>query len=328
MPVFISRFLRGHRVKTLILALILASLVVTGFVWAHKKIHIIADGKTTTIHSFHNKPEDVLAQAGIYLGPKDEYRMRQGEPSSVIPSIEVYRAVPVTVLYNGAAEVVLTGKPTVKEVAEALNISAAIRTIPDGMTRPVANMQIQVLAVKEQEEEREIEIPRTIIRQPEATLEKGIEGVVEDGSDGRKKVRMKVRYEDGVEVGTEVLGETVLVQPKPQIIQVGTRETVDTSRGALRFRRVMQMEATAYHPTDGPGNGITASGLPARRGIIAVDPRVIPLGTRVYIPGYGLALAADTGGAIKGNIVDLCMEEFEECWQFGRRMVKVYILSD
>jgi 3D (Asp-Asp-Asp) domain-containing protein len=61
---------------------------------------------------------------------------------------------------------------------------------------------------------------------------------------------------------------------------------------------------------------------------VAVDPNVIPLGTRLYIPGYGLPLAADTGGAIIGNKIDLCMEDYHAAWEFGRRMVKVYVLAD
>ena len=88
------------------------------------------------------------------------------------------------------------------------------------------------------------------------------------------------------------------------------------------------MEASAYLPTDGSGAGITATGIPARRGIVAVDPDVIPLGTRVYVPGYGMGLAADTGGAIIGDKIDLCMESSSEAWSFGRRTVKVYVLGD
>ena len=87
------------------------------------------------------------------------------------------------------------------------------------------------------------------------------------------------------------------------------------------------MRATAYLPTDGSATGTTAMGIPATYGIVAVDPRVIPLGTRVYIPGYGEALAADTGGAIKGYKIDLCMESYSQAMRFGRRDVTVYILE-
>jgi 3D (Asp-Asp-Asp) domain-containing protein len=87
------------------------------------------------------------------------------------------------------------------------------------------------------------------------------------------------------------------------------------------------MEASAYLPTDGGGNGITASGMVARHGVVAVDPDVIPLGTRLYIPGYGEAIAADTGGAIQGHKIDLCMESYGEAMQFGRRDITVYVLK-
>ena len=83
------------------------------------------------------------------------------------------------------------------------------------------------------------------------------------------------------------------------------------------------MEATAYS-----GGGTTASGMAAAVGRVAVDPRVIPLGTRLYIEGYGYAVAADTGGAIKGNRIDLFFETYDEAISFGRRKVTVYVLAD
>lgn len=89
------------------------------------------------------------------------------------------------------------------------------------------------------------------------------------------------------------------------------------------------MVATAYFAGGGGlnGDGITATGLRATYGIVAVDPRVIPLGTKLYIPGYGPALAADTGGWIKGNRIDLCFNSLEEAIQWGRREVKVYVVE-
>lgn len=92
------------------------------------------------------------------------------------------------------------------------------------------------------------------------------------------------------------------------------------------------MIATAYHAfgkggNDINGNGITAIGLRTRKGIVAVDPRVIPLGTKLYIPGYGEALAADTGGWIKGSRIDLCFESLGECFRFGRRKIKIYLVE-
>jgi len=89
------------------------------------------------------------------------------------------------------------------------------------------------------------------------------------------------------------------------------------------------MVSTAYFSGGGGlnGTGITATGLRARKGLVAVDPKVIPLGTMLYIPGYGEALAADTGGWIKGNRIDLVFEDLAECYRYGRRNIKVYLIQ-
>lgn len=105
-------------------------------------------------------------------------------------------------------------------------------------------------------------------------------------------------------------------------------ETVEyNAEEGFNYRAVMSMEATAYLPSDGGGSGITAMGIPATYGVVAVDPGIIPLGSRLYIPGYGEAVAADTGGAIYGYRIDLCMESYSEAMNFGRRTVTVYLLD-
>jgi 3D (Asp-Asp-Asp) domain-containing protein len=102
--------------------------------------------------------------------------------------------------------------------------------------------------------------------------------------------------------------------------------------GKVPQNTYLVMKATAYDPgirgCDGCGSsGLTAVGIKAGRGIAAVDPRVIPLGTELYIPGYGYALAADTGGAIQGDRIDLCYNRYRHAIDFGVRTIKVYILD-
>lgn len=91
--------------------------------------------------------------------------------------------------------------------------------------------------------------------------------------------------------------------------------------------KVFTMVATAYSPEEPGLSDSTATGLKAQRGVVAVDPRVIPLGTRVHVEGYGNAIAADTGGAIKGMRIDLCFDTLAECNAYGRRTVRVEILD-
>ncbi|MBO4779118.1 MAG: 3D domain-containing protein [Selenomonadaceae bacterium] len=117
------------------------------------------------------------------------------------------------------------------------------------------------------------------------------------------------------------------IEDLPVIEEQPPENVVETTQGYLSYSQTLDMEATAYLPTDGSVEGITAMGIPATYGIVAVDPDVIPLGSRVYIPGYGEALAADTGGAIYGNRIDLCMESYSEAMDFGRRYVTVFVLK-
>ncbi len=99
---------------------------------------------------------------------------------------------------------------------------------------------------------------------------------------------------------------TTAAPPRPRLPSTGTHTLV--------------VDAVAYHL---PGN--TASGLPVGVGVIAVDPTVIPLGTRVFVPGYGPAVAADVGTAIKGNIIDLWMPTTAQALAWGRRTVTITI---
>ena len=311
----------------IVTALLVLSVVVTGFVWAYKSVSIIADGKKIDITTLHIKPEEVLAQAGITMGYLDEYRLSTTKLTSGT-TITVHRAVPVYLTYQGKTEIVITAKPTVGEAAVGLGITDPDVQIQPGKDTPVkADMAIRAITVTRKVVEKELPILFPVIRQPDATMEKGEEYIVEPGQDGRKVATQKITYADQIETGSETLAEKILQDPKPQIMRVGTRDTVDTSRGTMRFRRVEWMEATAYLPTDGDGQGITYTGIMARHGIVAVDPNYLPLGSRLYIPGYGMALAADTGGAIVGNKIDLCMEDESAAWRFGRRGVKVYVLD-
>ena len=136
----------------------------------------------------------------------------------------------------------------------------------------------------------------------------------------------KVEDMQGIAEG-EAIEEPEFIEEHEEISNVSNLYDRDGSVDTSQYASVMSMEATAYLPTDGSGTGMTATGIPATYGVVAVDPGVIPLGTRLYIPGYGEAVAADTGGAINGYKIDLCMESYEECMNFGRRTITVYVLQ-
>ena len=93
------------------------------------------------------------------------------------------------------------------------------------------------------------------------------------------------------------------------------------------FSRVIRVEATAYSSAEPGLSAYTALGTICRHGVIATDPYVIPLGTRVFIPGYGYAVAEDTGGAIVGHKIDVAFDTVAECYEFGRQFIDIYILD-
>ena len=103
--------------------------------------------------------------------------------------------------------------------------------------------------------------------------------------------------------------------------------TQETKRKPKNYRKKLSLQATAYTSQD-PGCGsLTKREHRLRKGLVAVDPKVIPLGTRLYIEGYGYAIADDIGSAIKGAKIDLAYENRKEAFQFGRKMVTVFILD-
>lgn len=102
----------------------------------------------------------------------------------------------------------------------------------------------------------------------------------------------------------------------------------DYDFGLPNYTRVVQVEATGYSRMEPGMSDYTATGTFCRRGVIATDPNFIPLGTKVYIPGYGYAVAEDTGGAIVNNCVDLAFDSVAECFEWGRRVVPMYIIEE
>jgi Cu(I)/Ag(I) efflux system membrane protein CusA/SilA len=146
--------------------------------------------------------------------------------------------------------------------------------------------------------------------------------------------RIRFRYEDGQVVDRWVEGESVVQAPTNRVMGYGTKVVVrqlQTSSGAVSYWRVVRMLATSYSastagtPKSSPYYGRTATGLKMRHGIVAVDPNVISLGSKVYVPGYGVGLAADTGGAINGKRIDLGYDD--DNLQLWYRWVDVYLLT-
>jgi len=166
-----------------------------------------------------------------------------------------------------------------------------------------------------------------------AYLAKGWEIILEEGRPGEKVVRFRERRRFWRVVERTAWDDSVTRKPRPERRMVGAMRRANwiNAPSLTRVSRLFHVEATAYDP--GPHTnsityaGITKLGWRARRGIVAVDPKVIPLRSLVYVEGYGLAWTGDTGGAIKGERIDVCFNTTAEALQWGRKNVRVWVLE-
>ncbi|MDX2064376.1 MAG: 3D domain-containing protein [Fimbriimonadaceae bacterium] len=192
---------------------------------------------------------------------------------------------------------------------------------------------IAALAVAQTEAENQIQtetritkIPTSVRYEFDRNLRPGAIRKVQTGQEGSIERTFRVVYENGKPVEYALVDERK-TPAVPTIYRI-SRAGYPTSRGSFVRGRVVTMRASAYDPfPPGGSGGRTAMGLRAGYGHVAVDPRFIPLGSLLYVEGYGFAIASDTGGAIKGNRIDLCYPTRARAYQFGRRKVVVHVLK-
>jgi 3D (Asp-Asp-Asp) domain-containing protein len=173
------------------------------------------------------------------------------------------------------------------------------------------------------------EIPSTVKYQFSRLVGPGRIQLATNGKPGLVTRTYQLTQDTGKPVVKKLIKEE-RIEPVPTLFLMG-KSGYPTSRSSFGRGRVMVMDATAYDPspaTIGRGaTGYTAMGLRATYGHVAVDPRVIRMGSLVYVEGYGLAIASDTGSAIKGNRIDLCFDSRSTALRFGRKKVKVHVLT-
>jgi 3D (Asp-Asp-Asp) domain-containing protein len=149
--------------------------------------------------------------------------------------------------------------------------------------------------------ERDIPIKYRVVTESNSLVEKDVVVVWTPGEDGILRKRFRERYVDGVLTKKDIIWQKKIKEPVTEVIALGTAEFNGS------YVKKYRMLASSYTPTVEECDGdpfTTASGMRVRFGIVAVDPKVIPLGTKLYVSGYGYAVAGDTGGAIKGMRID------------------------
>ncbi len=340
----VIRTLSGMRKLAAVLAAMLLVTVCGGFTFADANTITIAEAgkEPVQIETSDTVVGKILSKQGIVLNQGDELNYALADKIEDDAVIRIYRASTVKLTYMGETKEHATAKTKVGDVLRELGItvdendtvtptlSAPIR---DGLSITVVLNDHHTVTVQEDipYEVQEIENPDMATGETKV-IQKGINGVIEYEYD--------IAYQDGKEVSRTLVREAKLSDPVTEIVECGPKNIwelgVVPAYRPTNYTRMARFTATAYDasPADnGIWAGKTSTGMPLVYGVIAVDPRVIPYGTKMYIESvdgqfiYGYAIAGDCGGAIKGNKVDLFFPNRSTCYQFGRRDVNIYFFD-
>ena len=339
--------------QAILLVLAAITVMTTSTLLSIKTVTVKIDGASPKVITTMDKTVGlILAHNNIAVGEHDLVSPPLASSLKENQSITIARAFPIDVTLGNERVVIHTASQTVSKALEANGITVSELDIVNPPLDSVVHKgtKIEITQVAEDMITVTETIPFKTISSPNSSLARGTTKVKTEGKAGTKELYYRVVSHNGEEVTRELAGEKIVSEPVNQVSEYGTMYYGSTvsrgsinrgEKGTLEYSSVITCNATAYdlsyascgkNPGD-RGYGITASGMRAQRGVIAVDPRVIPLGTKLYVesmdsyPDYGYAIAGDTGGAIKGNRVDLSMDSYSEAMGFGRRQVKVYILS-
>ncbi len=331
-------YLKNHfsNGSNITLAIVMTILVLSISVFTYMKtITVAVDGKEYKVITFKSTYGAALKSSNIVVGPKDKATPSLDSKVEDGSIINIKRAVNVMVEVDGEQIGIKSAEDNVEKMleAEGIGLNDLDKVYPSKTSKLQDGIKVEVVRVVSKDIKQLSTVAYGTVVKNDSSMEQGTSRVIQQGKSGEKETVTRVIYENGKEVSKKVIAETVKAQPVQKIVAVGTTSSMSFSRGAsFSSAKSVRMKATAYSAADGNGNGRTATGTKARRSSggyssVAVDPRVIPLGTKVYVEGYGYAIAEDIGGAIKGNIIDVFFNTSSECRSWGVKYVNVHVLN-
>ena len=332
-----------------LLAVLLPLMLVLGAVsqTAFAKTYVITDGdRVVTYTTFATTPEEVLHEAGLQLEQYDTYTTEGSD------TIHISRARTVHVSQYGEELAIEAMDETVGELLVRLNIEVGADDVlshPEDMA-VYDGMDLRVDRIVCREETYCATVTHQVNYCADASIPAGDQEILIEGRDGEVLRTAQVTYVNGVETERKILSEKQTIAPVEEVVAVGTGgeiEAVDPegmpiigdgyiilpTGEVLTYTKKDTVRATAYTHTDAGCDMITATGSTVHKGTVAVDPRFVPYGTRMFIVAndgsyvYGIAEAEDCGGAIKRDRMDLYFPTYEECIAFGWRTCTVYFLG-
>ena len=302
-----------------------------------EEVTISVDGKETTVWTTEKLVENILEEANIQVAEQDKMSFALNAEVGADNKIDVQKAFQVTLVDGKEKRQVWSTSTTVANFLEENNIKLGEldRVNYDMAFKINADSKIQVVRVEKVTDVVEESIAFSTEKKTDSSILKGKEKVVTKGKEGKVERKYEIVKENGKVVTKTLLDEKVIEEPTTEVVSVGVKVvTASVSRGTNNSTepagKEFYVESTAYTPYCAGCSGITATGINIRENtgikVVAVDPKVIPLGSKVWVEGYGYAIAGDTGGAIKGNKIDILVHSKAEAYKWGRKKVRIKVL--
>lgn len=326
-----------------------------------KQIVVSIDGKKQKYYTTLDTIGEFLSDEDLTFSSHDDISHKTKEPVKDGLHITIDKAYQVAIDDGGEKKKVWTTGSTIEKLLKDndIKVNKFDKVKPDIEEKVKKDTNITIVRVKREFEEVEEKVAFETETEEDDSLAKGKEKVISEGQEGTVIKKYEVVFENGKEVSRELVSEDVQEEGKSRIIAVGTKELEkveelkeqgesdqglvtlannkpksekkannnDSSQGG----KELSMTATAYSASCNGCSGVTATGINLNNNpnmkVVAVDPGVIPLGSKVWVEGYGEAIAGDTGGAISGNRIDLHVPSKGEANAFGYQDVKVRVIN-
>ncbi|PAV28552.1 hypothetical protein CIL05_16595 [Virgibacillus profundi] len=327
-----------------------------------KEVVVTIDGDEQVFYTTTDTIDEFLSEENLSFADRDDVSHDRTEAIEDGLHIEVATAYEVTINDGGKEKRVWTTGSTVGELLDSnqIKVNKKLDKIKPAIDEKVTkDTTITIVQVKKETEEVTEKVAFDTEKKNDSSLLKGKEQVVTQGQAGKIVKKYEVLYENGKEVSRELVSEEVTEDSKNQVVAIGTKEPVQkketnlvtlsskksnsansskksstsntSSSKANTDGKVFTMSASAYTASCSGCSGFTATGINLAANpnmkVIAVDPNIIPLGSRVWVEGYGEAIAGDTGGHIKGNRIDVHVPSKSAAYKWGRKTVTVKVLN-
>lgn len=309
----------------------------TTIVWKPaKQVTLIQDSQKSAIWTVADSVKEFLDEQEIALNKHDKMNVKPEAEIKKNMEIDIQKAFSFTLSDGGKKQEMWSTSTTVADFLSQRGIELQkLDRVEPGLQDPIKeNGVVNIIRVEKVTDVVEEPIKFAVVTKKDSSLLKGKEEVVSPGQEGLISNKYEVVLENGKEVSRKLISTKTVKEKQDKVVAVGSKViSQQVSRGTPATARGKEfyVSSTAYTADCHGCSGYTATGINLKNNpnmkVIAVDPSVIPLGSKVYVDGYGYAIAADKGSSIKGNKIDVFFGSKSEAYRWGNKRVKIKLLN-